>query len=451
MAEMADAGYRRDLGNGLLLRWSREEDALHIVETCGHVFRRSADEQPNRRMGAWIMDLLSGRHPHIAPGDYAVVEDTASGRIVSGTCLISYEIELEGVRLPFGRPEVVFTHPDYRDRGLVRAAFALVHARSEARGHLVQGITGIPYYYRLFGYEYAADLGGEANVFFSTIPSLKEGEPEKFQLRTAVDADLGAVKRLYDLDRSRYALTAPMDERYLRWVASGQDPLAAEGWKTRLIVDDGGSVVGYVFTSPRRESDEFTVLALGTRQGTGLADVLPSVLRALRSVAGEAVPNRDGLPEPSRLRLHLWPDHPVYGLLKEEQVARRSRPYAWYLRVPDVRALVETMGPVLERRLAASVVAGFTGELRLTFSPGGLRLLFEAGRLAVIDAWREDHAWGPRAQAGIPSLVFLKLLFGYRSLAELRDAFPDVVAGDEARPVLEALFPRRPTWLLPLD
>lgn len=86
----------------------------------------------------------------MGPGDYAIVEDTATRAIVSGTCLISYEIEMEGMRLPFGRPEVVFTHPDYRDRGLVRALFELVHARSEAKGHLVQGITGIPFYYRSF-------------------------------------------------------------------------------------------------------------------------------------------------------------------------------------------------------------------------------------------------------------------------------------------------------------
>jgi hypothetical protein len=75
----------------------------------------------------------------------------------------------------------------------------------------------------------------------------------------------------------------------------------------------------------------------------------------------------------------------------------------------------------------------------------------------MMAAWRQSKTGaritrgGPRAQASIPSLVFLKLLFGHRSLAELRDAFPDVIAGDDARPVLEALFPRRPTWLLPLD
>jgi hypothetical protein len=448
--DMASPDYRRELGAGLVVRWSSAADAEAIADTCGHVFRRTAEQPPNVRLGSWIRDLMSGKHPLMGQGDYAVVEETATGRIVSGTCLFSHAIELEGIRLPFGRPEVVFSHPAYRDRGLVRATFELVHARSASRGHLVQGITGIPYYYHLFGYEYAADLGGELSVYFAAIPPLQKGETERYRLQIAKDEELSVVRDLYDRDRARYALTTPMEESYLRWIASGQNPRSLQGWTARLVVDSTSCAVGYVLTDPCRDSDEVGVKALGTREGVGLAQVLPSVLRALRDAAGEAVPARDDLPAPARVRLMLWPHHPVYDLLKEEQRAGRRRPYAWYLRVPDVKSLVGTLRPVLERRLAASAVAGFSGELRLTFYPKGIRLAFEEGRLMVIEDWRPDHAWGPRAQAGVPSLVFLKLLFGYRSLDELRDGYPDVFAEDEVRPVLEALFPPRPSWLIPL-
>jgi hypothetical protein len=47
--------------------------------------------------------------------------------------------------------------------------------------------------------------------------------------------------------------------------------------------------------------------------------------------------------------------------------------------------------------------------------------------------------------------VFLKLLCGYRSLDELRAAYPDVSVEGDAGPVLEALFPKRPSLLIPLD
>jgi hypothetical protein len=45
----------------------------------------------------------------------------------------------------------------------------------------------------------------------------------------------------------------------------------------------------------------------------------------------------------------------------------------------------------------------------------------------------------------------MQLLFGYRSLAALRDIFPDVWAEGEAGPLLDALFPKRPSFLVPLD
>ena len=51
------------------------------------------------------------------------------------------------------------------------------------------------------------------------------------------------------------------------------------------------------------------------------------------------------------------------------------------------------------------------------------------------------------ASGSFPPLVFLQLLFGHRSIEGLRQAFPDVWVSDEARPVLKALFPTRPSFV----
>ncbi len=48
--------------------------------------------------------------------------------------------------------------------------------------------------------------------------------------------------------------------------------------------------------------------------------------------------------------------------------------------------------------------------------------------------------------AAFPDLTFLQLLFGFRSLDELRHAFPDCsVASDHARALLPVLFPKKPS------
>jgi hypothetical protein len=55
------------------------------------------------------------------------------------------------------------------------------------RGHKVQAITGIPYYYRLFGYEMALDLAGRRFGFEANVPKLKDGEEEPYRIRPAAE------------------------------------------------------------------------------------------------------------------------------------------------------------------------------------------------------------------------------------------------------------------------
>ena len=70
-----------------------------------------------------------------------------------------------------------------------------------------------------------------------------------------------------------------------------------------------------------------------------------------------------------------------------------------------------------------------------------MRLAFADGKLTA-ESWRRPIA-GERQHATFPPLVFLQLLFGHRSLDELRYAFPDIRVGrGEIAGLLEALFPK---------
>ena len=113
-----------------------------------------------QRVAAWTHDLLTRPHPTLRPDDFTIVEETATGRIVSSLNLIPQTWSYEGIEFGVGRPELVGTLPEFRNRGLVRLQFEEIHKWSAERGDMVQAITGIPYYYRLFGYEMALDLAG---------------------------------------------------------------------------------------------------------------------------------------------------------------------------------------------------------------------------------------------------------------------------------------------------
>ena len=60
--------------------------------------------------------------------------------------------------IPAGQVELVATAREYEGRGLARALMGWAHERSARRGHLVQVMIGIPYFYRQFGYQYAIAL-----------------------------------------------------------------------------------------------------------------------------------------------------------------------------------------------------------------------------------------------------------------------------------------------------
>ncbi len=443
--------YRRDLGGGLVLRWSTAADVEQISALYGHVFRQSADDPPNQQLQLWTQDLMSGRHPLIAPGDFALVEDTDRGICVAATCLLSQTWEYAGIPFPVGRPEIVASHPDYRNRGLVRAVFELIHARSATLGHMAQGITGIPYYYRQFGYEYALDLEGSRSVFFAINPPLKPGDAEPYTLRDATPDDLPHLMAWYDHDRSRTTISTQIDADFWRWVMQGQNPATPQNWYIQMICDAQGSACGYLLIQQQRWGPVLIVGGLGVAPGTSLAAVLPSVLRGVAAQAERIPGSKPDTPSPNRTGFVLGRQHPVYDLLGSSLSSRINPPYAWYVRVPDLPAFIRHIAPALERRLAASDMVGYSGELRLDFYRAGLRLVFDKGCLSSSEHWRADSGWGPRGQAGFPPLVFLQLLFGHRSLDELCHAFPDVWAEDEVRPLLLALFPPQPSWVLPLN
>ena len=450
-AEAAQQGYRRDLGDGLVLRWSTPDDTENIVELVSTVFRDRADEPLNQPLGYLMRELMSGTHPVMGPGDFALVEDTRKqgNPLVACTCLWRHAWEYEGIPFRIGRPEIVASDPDYRNRRLIRAVFEVIHARSEADGHLVQAITGIPYFYRLFGYEYALDLGGRRSVYVSLIPQIDEGTPEPFSLRDATWEDIPLVQSLYDQRRMSGIVSALIDGAWWRYQLANWRTSLSEGWHIQMIMDGDGQSQGYVITPPTRWRDSLRVFDLAFASGANAQAIMPSLLRTL-AAQGAQLPVRESGAYPfSRIVFNLGRSHPIYAVLEKSLPTTQEAPYAWYVRVADLPKFMQLIAPALERRLASSLVAGYSGELRFDLYRGGLRMVFEQGRLRTVEDWRRP-IWDANEDGGFPPLVFLQLLFGHRSLDALRSAFPDVWVNENVELLVNTLFPYRPSRVLAL-
>jgi hypothetical protein len=463
-AQPFEQHYRRELGDGLVVRWSTSADCDKVIDLYWHGFGSSNQEHGFRITADWVRSMFKGHHPLISANDFAVVEHGPSGAIVSGAMLLRQPVVFGGIGISMGRPEMVATLADYRKRGLVRAVFELIHARSEASGDLFQGITGIPYYYRQFGYEYAADLGSRYIIPIDRIPALAEGESEAYRVREAYPADseqLVAISaRESSILRRRKPsepavpalVSTPFTAAYVDWQVNYDDGLFPEGFYTVFcILDRDDQIVGSLRLQPTRFDGSITVDALMLAEGVSFAQVLPSLLRALPSKEACVWRSKADMGPVTDICFHITGSHPIYELLHQDLVRSRSqRPYAWYLRVPSLVRFLDTIRPVLEARLAASPLAGHSGELLINCFRDGVRLQFANGNLTAVETWRsDDHDSQPKLE--IPPLVFLQLLFGHRSLAQLQEHYPDISLDANIEALVQTLFPALPSSLLALS
>ncbi|MBI2942419.1 MAG: GNAT family N-acetyltransferase [Chloroflexi bacterium] len=436
----------RDLGDGLILRRATRNDAEALAAFNGEVHRSPDATEPVEGIAAWTRDLMRGDHPTFAPGDFTVVEDTRTRAIVSTLNLISQRWSYGGVEFGVGRPELVGTHPDYRRRGLVRAQFEVIHRWSADRNEKMQAITGIPWYYRQFGYEYALALDVTRLGSKSLVPQLKEGQAEPYRLRTATDADLPFLAQLYERAVERSLVACVRDEALWRYEFHGRSEKSGLYQVWQVIETAEGEPVGFLDHASQLWGTALATTIYELEPGSSWLAVTPSVLRYLRS-RGEEYAVRDHR-EFEEIAFRMGTEHPVYEAVPD-RLPRTQPPYAWYVRVPDLPGFLRHISPVLERRLAESVAVGHTGELKLSFYRDGLRMVFERGRLVAAEAWAPIR--GEPGVAAFPDRTFLRLLFGYRGLEEMEYAFPDCRPGSsETRAVLKALFPRRPSSVWPV-
>jgi hypothetical protein len=224
---------------------------------------------------------------------------------------------------------------------------------------------------------------------------------------------------------------------------------SSEARPLQIIETVEGRPVGYL--APNREigREGYRIIELAVVEGQSLRAVMPSVMRVLRPMAeAEAAAQQRSV---DALYFNLGREHPVFDAVPE--LFQKTRPpYGWYLRVADVPGFIRRVAPALEARLARSTLAGYDGELRVNEYRSGFRLVVEHGKISAVEPWRpadrkEEHE---EEHAGFPPLVFLQLLFGYRSLAELRAFYPDCWAQDEADVLLNALFPRANSYVVPV-
>jgi ribosomal protein S18 acetylase RimI-like enzyme len=390
----------------------------------------------------YTRDLFERPHPVIAVSDHLMIEDTATGAIVSTVQLIRQTWTYAGLPLRVGQIELVGTDPVYRRRGLVRRLIAAAHARSEECGDLVQMIGGKPNFYRQFGYTYALELGGGRRLIRSEIPALPAGTVEPFVVRPAVVDDASFLAAVDEAQPRRYRVTCPRDATLWRYELAGRSADNAFQYHIRIITQLGDTPVGYlVFTRASQRGARLRVIACALLPQHSWLAVAPRLARFLDGAAATEDAG-DGAPF-TGVYLGLGSSHPLYDALPS-RLWEYEAPSAAYLRVAHIAALLRQLAPALEARLSGTVGAGYSGDLWLSWYHGGVRLHFTDGRIADVSDWMPDEQ--TPGDAAFPADTLVPVIFGFRSVAEIQSAYPDcALRSDVARALLPILFPLEPS------
>lgn len=435
----------RELGDGLVLRRATAADADALCAFNAKI--HGTDSYDARAVAAWTRDLLLKPHPTFQPEDFLIVEKSGTGEIVSSLSLISQTWAYEGIPFGVGRPELVGTLPEYRGKGLVRVQFDVIHEWSRERGELVQIITGIPFFYRQFGYEMGLEMGGSRRGSEGQVPQLKENEEDPYHVRPAREADIPFLMRMKERADRYSMITSVRDEAIWRYEILGKSQENVNRLEFCVIEAQDGTLVGYLAYPWFAWGTTQVVTEYQLAEDVSYLSVTPSVLRYLRTLGQRNAQARGQTLQTVGLELGTTnlAYHAAEGMLPVE-----NRPYAFYVRVPNLPAFLQHIAPILERRLRDSAVAGHSGELKISFYREGLRMVLEKGKLACVEPWKpkinEDEG-----AAAFPNLTFLQLVFGYRSLSTLRAAYADVGARPDAKILLETMFPAKPSYIWSLS
>lgn len=443
-----------DLGDGLVMRSAVREDADALAEFCAKVFMDEplADSSGTGTeaywIAEWVRDLLTKPHPTLQHSDIIVVEDQSNNRIVSTTTYMTQTFSYDGVEIEIGRPEIVGTASDYRNRGLIRKQFDLMHRWADERGHLVQIIDGIPSYYRQFGYEYAIQNVGGRYALIQSFPSWGDGDERPFHLREPSPDDVPFITRLLQESAERSLVSPVYREEEVRYLTFDRNDRSGVCHRTAILCKADGEPIGVAMYAMVAPIDEGAILRVEMAEPKYWREATKSFfceITDLAKKAGDADPDPER--EIKRIRQDMQPDHPIYIFDDGALGTRPERQYGWYVRVPDIAAFLQKIAPALEARIESSLHARITGDVEIRVDRDRIVISFEDGKITGVEnqtaVHRENASGGWVASARFPGQTFLPVLFGMRSVSETVSAHTDVNSGSKSsRHMMETLFPK---------
>jgi predicted N-acetyltransferase YhbS len=329
-------------------------------------------------------------------------------RVVSTLTLLDEVVDIDGIAVPAGQVELVATDAQYEGRGIVRALMSWAHERSRQRGHLLQVMVGIPFFYRQFGYEYAIPMPPWRPLIAVPPP------PRDLGIRRATTADIPALQALQAHTQSRVDVKMGHTPACWQWLLEGTS-------STLWIAERDGTACG---VARQPTSSEPMVAELACSDDAAALGLIAHV--AAGSTTPPLIQHGVGVTE---------------GV--EPYLGDATDKAEWYYaRVERIAPLLTRLAPVLQARLRAAGLGGrdhhvllssWRSHVRFTIGPSGLEILAEGAA---------EQAPVSKGGSGVPPDALASLVLGPYGALGLEQRLADCHLGDQ-RELMHVLFPPR--------
>ena len=348
---------------------------------------------------------------------------------VSWLAVIDFTMRIGTAEVQMAGIGGVYTDREHRQQGHMRTLFEDTVTYMIDQGYDVTQLFGIPNFYNKFGY--ASSLP-DTHFTIQTRDAEDAGDHKQaLTARPAESDDMPEILKLYNAHNAMRTCSivrhADRVTEFRKGTRYGKSPVV------RVWEHDNGQLAGYAVWDD--EDDDVRVAEVDAWDDALYATILYALTE-------DAIAKRCG-----EIRIYAPPDHPFaeyaqrYGTNWTIDFPRDA---AAMMRILNQRPLMEKLRAELERRLAISPMAGYTGSVALVTDLDTTLLTFDAGRLTLNEEGSGDAL---DATLTLSQDKLMQCIVGYRSIRDVLNS-PGVTLEGEGSPLLNALFLRQHpyTW-----
>lgn len=337
----------------------------------------------------------------------------------SSLIVIDYSMRIGSIQVNMAGIGAVETHYEHRMKGYMRTLFEDTVHYMMGGDYEVSMLFGIENFYTKFGY--ISTLAGSQFTIKTRDAEVAAERAGKYTARPIQPQDMPEVLALHNAHNAER--TGSIVRTLKNFEQFHKGTWYGTGVETLLWENQAGQLLGYMVWDKYPKGVK--VAELEARDEA----LFPTMLAAL---AEQAIAKRC-----ENITVFMPPDHP-FGEFAQRYGVEWTVTYPRYgsgmMRILNQKPLFKKLAPELERRLAASPLAGYSGVLDFRTDLGVTSLTFANGALTVGETPSDKFL-------ALSQDKLMQLIVGYRSVRDVCDD-AGVQRVGEIEPLLHVLFPK---------